>query len=263
VVRSTTPAVQTNLDNRRLSWQGLAAIPESSSQSNGGKPPRRSAWSPTENPEGSGRSRRIDLAGLRPISVDTPCLPDESGRQPTVLRHHLTTIPDWSSRHRVANYPRPRLGAQLRTPKDSTTPERVVRWTATDLDEVHHPALECKPTPRRELLLSNSTTHAPQVDVLPGILVSITPPTDTRSASASLLRPPRLGKPRQESIPTLAGGYQLVATALKRRSHHLTGAHCCRQTRSLLEAALPALEPEFTVAHAFSHMTTRLDFNSY
>jgi len=27
--------------------------------------------------------------------------------------------------------------------------------------------------------------------------------------------------------------------------------------------ALPALEPELTVAHAFSHMTTRLDFNSY
>jgi len=128
VVRSTTPVVQMNPDDRRLPRDSFAAIPDSSSQSDGGMPPICPAWSPTENPEGSGRSQRIDPAGLRPTRSTPPVfqqnLDDSRPLCGTLLRryrrgHHGA---------QVANYPTAPPGSPTENPKGSADPEETASF---------------------------------------------------------------------------------------------------------------------------------------
>jgi len=56
---------------------------------------RRTCWTPIHGSnQGLWRDSGSDAGG----PVDTPCLPNESGGQATVLQHRLATVSDWSSR---------------------------------------------------------------------------------------------------------------------------------------------------------------------
>jgi hypothetical protein len=137
VVRSTPPAIQMNLEDRRpfcntvlrqypIGHHGVTAANHLTTL----------PGSPTKNPEGFGRSQRIDQYGLRPIRSTPPALqtnPDDSRPlRKTVLQrnpigHHRAK---WRTTARLC------LGAQLKNPKIRPDPKGPTRWAATDLDEI-------------------------------------------------------------------------------------------------------------------------------
>jgi hypothetical protein len=163
VVRSTPPAFQMNLEDRRPFCNTvLRQYPIGHHGVTMANHRTTLPGSPTKNPEGFGRSQRIDQYGLRPIRPTPPALqtnPDDSRPfRETVLQrnpigHHRAK---WRTTARLC------LGAQLKNPKIRPDPERTDQFGLRPIWMKFHPVLEFRLTsPEGEPPLSNSTTYTP------------------------------------------------------------------------------------------------------
>jgi len=155
-------------------------------------------------------------------------------------------------------------GSPTEKPEDSVGPRRHRPvWAATDLDDVSSSVRVQDYLSRRRA--ASIEQHDPRSRRLtfsrhPGKHY----PTNRRQNRVRpTVTPPCLSKLRRDQHPSLRTAAdwlsQRGSVARITRTAHIAAANSSCSSRD----AVPALEPELTVAHAFSHMTTRLDFNSY